>query len=104
MILEAIDTDDTLDTHFTPRLSSEKSVIIEGDIKPVSDVSSVSISKLKDAVDEINSRKCEDCGKWKLPSCGAIGDPRQITAEHWAGACRSFLKKQDEMSNPGADM
>jgi putative DNA primase/helicase len=57
-----------------------------------------------EALKEINSRKCEDCGKWKLPSCGAIGDPRQITAEHWAGACRSFLKKQGEMSNPGADM
>jgi P4 family phage/plasmid primase-like protien len=104
LILEALDTDATLDTHFTPRLSSEESLIKEGDIKPVSDVSPVSISGLVKAVDEINSRKCEDCGKWKLPSCGAIGDPRQITAEHWAGACRSFLKKQGEMSNPGEDM
>jgi hypothetical protein len=55
-------------------------------------------------MEEINRRKCEDCGKWKLPSCGCIGDPKQITAEHWAGACRSFLKKQPELANPGEDM
>jgi P4 family phage/plasmid primase-like protien len=60
--------------------------------------------ELEAAIHEINTRTCKSCGKFHLPSCAAIGDFSKLTEDHWAGECRGYLKKQDEMANPGGDL
>jgi P4 family phage/plasmid primase-like protien len=67
-----------------------------------SNASSASLPQTKQTCDACGHFHTEGC---QHPMCAQGGDPMLIKADsNWAGSCQGFLKKQDEMSNPGSDM
>ena len=86
---------------FTPA-ESHNSKNIQEENSDTSDTSDTT-KQLKVVVEKSSLKHkevtCGDCGKFQLPSCSYPGDFEKVAADHWAGDCRYFIKKQAEMPN-----
>ena len=79
-----------------------KNNINREEYKQVSEVSQV--SHPQDSNVECKTELfCVCCGKFHLASCQYPGDFTKVPMDKWAGGCRGFIKKQDELANPGGD-